>query len=120
MNGIEILSQSEVVAELAYNWIAFSLALIIMSAISIVLGLILGKQEKSDYFIVAVEISLIIFVGLLLSFLAGAIFSTPVEYKTQYKVTIDETVSMAEFYERYEIIEQESKIFTIEEKSTVN
>lgn len=119
MNGIEILSQSEAVAELAYNWTAFSLVLIIMSTIGIVLGIIIGKQEKS-YFIAAVIISLNISFGLIPSFIAGREYSTPVEYKTQYRVTIDETVSMIEFYERYEIVEQEGKIFTIEEKSTVN
>lgn len=36
--------------------------------------------------------------------------------KTYYKVTIDESVSMVEFYERYEIISQEGLIFTITEK----
>ena len=36
--------------------------------------------------------------------------------KTIYKVTIDESVSMVEFYERYEIIDQDGLIFTIIEK----
>ena len=36
--------------------------------------------------------------------------------QTRYKVTIDETVSMVEFYERYEIIDQDGLIFTITEK----
>lgn len=119
ISGIEILSSTKVIAKSAYNWTAFSLALIIMSIISIVLGIILGNQEKS-YFIAAVVISLITSFGLIPSLWAEAAFSTPVEYKMQYKVAIDETVSMTEFYERYEIIEQEGKIFTIEEKSTVN
>lgn len=35
---------------------------------------------------------------------------------TVYKVTIDESVSMVEFYERYEILNQEGLIFTIAEK----
>jgi hypothetical protein len=35
---------------------------------------------------------------------------------TVYKVTIDESVSMVEFYERYEILDQEGLIFTITEK----
>lgn len=36
--------------------------------------------------------------------------------KTIYKVTIDESVSMVEFYDRYEIIDQDGLIFTISEK----
>ena len=35
---------------------------------------------------------------------------------TVYKVTIDDTVSMVEFYERYEVLDQEGLIFTITEK----
>jgi hypothetical protein len=52
--------------------------------------------------------------------MAGTIFSIPTTHKVQYKVTISDEVSMNEFLEKYEIIEQEGKIYTIEEKSTVN
>lgn len=38
--------------------------------------------------------------------------------KTVYKVTIDESVSMVEFYERYEIIDQDGLIFTVYEKES--
>lgn len=34
----------------------------------------------------------------------------------QYKVLISEEVSMVEFYEKYEIIDQEDLIFTVREK----
>ena len=34
----------------------------------------------------------------------------------QYKVTIDETVSMVEFMDKYEIIDQEGKIYTVRER----
>ena len=43
-----------------------------------------------------------------------AITDTPPE--TRYQVLIDESVSMSEFFEKYEIIEQEGKIYTIKEK----
>jgi hypothetical protein len=36
--------------------------------------------------------------------------------ETQYQVIIDESVSMSEFFEKYEIIEQEGKIYTVKEK----
>jgi hypothetical protein len=39
--------------------------------------------------------------------------------RTLYKVTIDESVSMVEFYERYEILDQDGLIFTITEKEVV-
>ena len=34
----------------------------------------------------------------------------------QYKVTIDETVSMVKFMDKYEIIDQEGKIYTVRER----
>lgn len=44
-----------------------------------------------------------------------ALFKTPPE--TRYDVIVSENVSMTEFYEKYEIIEQNGKIFTIREKT---
>lgn len=39
----------------------------------------------------------------------------PAEYETQYKVTISDEVSMNDFLARYEIIDQEGKIYTVRE-----
>ena len=36
--------------------------------------------------------------------------------KYQYQVAIDDTVVMSEFYDKYEVIEVEGKIYTIREK----
>ena len=35
---------------------------------------------------------------------------------TEYKVTIDDSVSMNEFLDKYEIIDQEGKIYTVKER----
>ena len=37
-------------------------------------------------------------------------------YETQYKVTISDEVLMNEFLERYEIVDQEGKIYTVRER----
>ena len=34
----------------------------------------------------------------------------------EYKVTIDDSVSMNEFLDKYEILDQEGKIYTVKEK----
>lgn len=39
----------------------------------------------------------------------------PLEYETHYKVTISDEVSMNEFLSKYEIIDQEGKIYTVRE-----
>ena len=38
------------------------------------------------------------------------------EYETHYQVTIDNSVSMNEFQNKYEIIEVEGKIYTVRER----
>ena len=59
-------------------------------------------------------------VGIVLGSIYGAVFGNsaaePIAYETQYKVTISEEISLKDFYEHYEILEQDGKIFTIREK----
>lgn len=45
-----------------------------------------------------------------------SIKNSPDRYKDQYVVTIDENVSMKEFYDNYNIIKVEGEFYTIEEK----
>ena len=40
--------------------------------------------------------------------------------KYEYQVTINNSVSMTEFYDKYEIVEVEGKIYTIREKEQEN
>ena len=48
--------------------------------------------------------------------LVGAAYDIPVEYETQYKVTIADEVLMNDFLEKYEIKNQEGKIYTVVER----
>lgn len=48
---------------------------------------------------------------------AGEIYEIPTNYEIHYKVTISDEVLMTEFYEHYEVIEQEGKIFTVRENT---
>ena len=115
MTGIEILSTTEVMTESTCNW---WLAGFIYLGI-IILGGIIGFCTN-DY----LHKSEGIIVGCLIAALMGLFFwagvceitSKPVAYETQYKVTIDESVSMVEFIDKYEIIDQEGKIYTVREK----
>lgn len=56
----------------------------------------------------------LIFSGIFL----GIIFQQP-SY-TQYEVTFTETISLAEFNEKYEVLEQRDKIYVIKEKEIEN
>ena len=59
-------------------------------------------------------------IGLILSVIFSPMFGdterTPIEYKIQYKVIISDEVSMNEFIEKYKIIEQEGRIYTVVER----
>ena len=62
----------------------------------------------------------LIFVIVLSPFAIGLINDagqTQVDSYLEYKVTIDETVPLNEFYGRYEIVDQEGLIFTIKERN---
>lgn len=70
-------------------------------------------MDNDIYFGCLVLVYAAIFIALtLLAFSKAKVVSTyPV-----YKVTIDDTVSMKEFNERYEILNQDGLIYTIKEK----
>ena len=114
MNGVEILASEQVAISFNNNWVAFWITF----GIIFFLFIILGTLNFIDYEIVN-GIGVII-VGGIVSMVAGSaigtFFSTPKDYETQYKVTISEEVSMTEFLEKYEVITQDGKIFTIREK----
>lgn len=47
--------------------------------------------------------------------LGGTYSKTDISY-IKYKVTIDDSVSMNEFLDKYEILDQEGKIYTVKER----
>ena len=116
MTGVEILSSAEVVAESAFNGTAFWIGFIIMLGIVLIVGVIVtacGAYEKGlILFCLIIGIISGVFVGVMF----GGLFQTPASYETHYKVTIDDSVSMNEFLDKYEILDQEGKIYTVKEK----
>lgn len=115
MSGIEILATEEVVTKFAMNMTAFWTAGGILCIICVILGIFMSIEFCEWKSFLVLGLTGLIF-GLLFGSLAGAAFRTPTEYETQYKVTISDEVSMNEFLEKYEIIDQEGKILTIRER----
>lgn len=115
MTGVEILAMEEVVANSVFNWSAFWIAFGIIFGILVAIGVIISIAS-SDWSNVVIGVVL----GLILSFVFSPMFGDtrriPTEYKNQYKVIISDEVSMNEFVEKYEIIEQEGRIFTVVER----
>lgn len=117
LEGIEVLSTFEVVTKTQFNWTAFWIVLAIMIGICAIIGLISALSGSYDWLILPIMILLGVAFGAVIGFLFGKMMETPVEYETQYKVIISEEVPMTEFTEKYEIVDQEGKIFTIRERN---
>ena len=48
--------------------------------------------------------------------MAGDNERLPAEYETHYTVTISDSVNYNEFVEKYEVVDQHGKLFTIRER----
>lgn len=116
MTGIEILATQDVVYTYASKLTVFCLILGVLFDMFMIIGIITSLLQHN-----CSNLPVYIATGLLVGMIVGSqlcdILFIPIEYETQYKVTISDEVSMNEFLEKYEIIDQEGKIFTIRERN---
>lgn len=117
MTGVEILATQEVaVAWANWNWASFlgviGLSVVLSAFFSIMAGVVDGRDVGLAVFIGVNVISLLLFGPIV-----GASTGEPTEHETQYKVTITDEVPMNDFLERYDIITQEGKIYTVRERN---
>jgi hypothetical protein len=116
MSGVEILATEEVaVAWASWNWKGFLLTVWICFFVAVIAGILAGA---SDDWKLGVIIFFMVFIvgGMFFGTFVGCNSGEPTEYETRYKVVIDDSVSMNEFLEKYEIIDQDGKIYTVREK----
>ena len=106
MTGVEILSMSPIMGWESWTFIVAFVA-------TIVIGIIAGIlcRDISGGFIFAI-MTFVICVLIFGVFKVGS-YETG---KYEYKVVIDDSVSMNEFLDKYEILDQEGKIYTVKEK----
>ena len=116
MTGVEILAMEEVVTKTSYNMSAFVICFIVVFAFFLIFGVIASYTED-DYHYVIPFAAIGLLIGAIPAFIVGAGTGIPTEYTTQYKVTVSDEVQLNEFNERYEIIEQEGKIYTVRERN---
>ena len=116
MTGVEILSSSEVANGFAFNWIAFWVGFVIIFGFTLFLGINATLNGSEDNGLILFCLILGIIGGGILGSIFGFCFHNPTTYETHYKVTIDDSVSMNEFLDKYEILDQEGKIYTVKER----
>ena len=117
MEGIEILNQFEVVVETTLNPIAFWITFGIVATAITGLGICLYISGECSVRIIPTLAILGVSSGFLVGSISGYIAEIPTKYETYYEVQISENVSMREFTEKYEIVDQRGNIFTIREKT---
>ena len=118
MNGVEILNVTEhTIMEPAWSWpMCFGLFIGVFG-FALLMGVLTGLFEG--------DIETGIFAGAIAGLIAALILSLlltmafgkkEVGTEYHYKVTIDDSVSMNDFLDKYEILDQEGKIYTVKEK----
>ena len=55
-------------------------------------------------------------IGCIFGYIIGAVTGTPTDYETHYKVIVSDEVQMNDFFKKYEIVDQDGKIYEIKEK----
>lgn len=106
MAGVEILSQTPIMADKA----SLIVAAVVFIALLIVSEALMMYFDAEEFeFVVS-------FACAFVTLMIFGLYSGMTKYETgryEYKVTIDDSVSMVEFLEKYEIVSQEGKIYTI-------
>lgn len=116
MNGVEILSSAEVACEFAFNWIAFWIGFGLIIGFCLLMSIPSVIKGECDWWTILICLFVGIVGGSFIGLMIGEAFHTPTAYETHYKVTIEDSVSMNEFLDKYEIIDQEGKIYTVKER----
>jgi MFS family permease len=117
MTGVEILAMEEVVVGTAFNWLAFWIAVGLSAGVGLLVGFLAASHSYGvdwNWFVPFWILFLIL--GIVFGVLAGSLAATPAKTETHYKALISDEVSMNEFLEQYEIVDQEGKIYTIKER----
>lgn len=115
MTGVEILATQEVAIAFEFGWDNFWIGLAMVTAIGLFVGT-LAFLSSGDFINIVVGVILGAILGIIVGIGVG-VDNIPTEYETRYKVTISDEVIMNDFLERYEIVSQEGKIYTVRENN---
>lgn len=115
MSGVEILSIIEKPV-LLFNEGAFGSTFFITVVIFLFIAIYLSITEDEWLYFPLFSATGVL-AGVLLGLVAGGICCTESdEVEISYKVTVSEEVPLNEFLDKYEIIDQDGKIYTVRER----
>ena len=110
LNGITLLDAGTKVVSYTWGWSWGGFIVAIIAIFFIVISILCAVDGSGGeaFFIAG------IFVGMLSLFIFA--HAKPAKTINTYSVIIDDSVSMTEFYDKYEVLNIEGKIFTITER----
>lgn len=110
MNGVEILSQ-----EVIYNTVlpTWCIAVGFIAGFISVILMVVSIVYENGLGVVLSALALV--ASLIVAGLCDTYSKTDINH-VEYKVIINDSVSMNEFLDKYEILDQEGKIYTVREK----
>lgn len=109
MNGVIILNSYESLTNFSSILLMSILWVWFLAAAIVALFALLkyGCSSWKEFAILIICVALVIVCGCLIP---------EDKYETRYQVTVDNSVSMNEFQNKYEIVEVEGKIYTVRER----
>ena len=110
MNGVEILS-----SETIYNTILPEYWLGIGLGCGFIFAVVMAMCFANERIVLGFICLALMFGSAIVGGLGGTYSKTDISH-IEYKVTIDDSVSMNEFLDKYEILDQEGKIYTVKER----
>ena len=110
MTGVEILSSETVYNTILPGW-CFVIGILAMFAFFGIMAWQFANERVALGFM-----CLVLALGSVLVGTMGVTESKTDINHVEYKVTIDDSVSMNEFLDKYEILDQEGKIYTVKER----
>ena len=117
IEGVVVLNKIAEYKEVSETIYALVILAVAVGASAIMIGLF---DMDDGYSYSCGLIKLIVGIILLILGTIGLVYAKTIGEKPtgkyQYQVTIDNSVTMSEFYDKYEVIEVEGKIYTIREK----
>ena len=112
LEGIEILAQTDIMQKPDWAYIIFSIGMtsIVIGFIILIIGAGINRWKVVIFGLIFIVVSFVV------TFFICTIAPKEPTGRYEYQVTIGDNVSFTEFYEKYEVIDQNGKIWTIREK----
>jgi hypothetical protein len=109
MNGVEILSSETIYNTILPDWC------LVLGVIGAFMGIYVTVQLFFNCDDIAPWIFLVVAIACAVVAILSVIPNKNNVDHVEYKVAIDDSVSMNEFLDKYEILDQEGKIYTVKE-----